>query len=59
MGFLDDVRRNGVCESCEHLVAVSNTAIGCEAHDKLILPDYPPYHGNCKCPDWEKRGDAP
>jgi hypothetical protein len=62
MSFLDDVRNNyvrnytGVCESCEHLVQVTDTAIGCEAHDKLILPEYPPYHGrNMSCTDWEKR----
>lgn len=64
MSFLNDVRSHaerdyaGVCESCDHLVGVTDTAIGCEAHDKLILPEYPPYHmpNNTKCPDWVKRG---
>lgn len=44
-----------ICENCRNLVQVSKTALGCAAHDKFILPDYPPYHGNAKCKDWERR----
>ena len=44
----------GICETCYNLVKVSETALGCAAHDKLIIPDYIPYHGNAKCPDWKK-----
>lgn len=58
-GFLESVRRKQtdrpkVCETCGNLVRLGRTLIGCEAHDKLILPDYPPYHGNMTCPDWKK-----
>lgn len=45
------------CETCGNLVQLSETALGCAAHDKLIIPEYPPYHGYMKCPDWaEKKG---
>ncbi len=58
-GFLESVRRKQtdrlkVCETCGNLVRLGGTLIGCEAHDKLILPDYLPYHGNMTCPDWKK-----
>lgn len=55
MGFLDKIRADigGVCKTCGHLVSVKENLIGCEANDKLILPEYPPYHGNTKCPKWK------
>lgn len=43
----------GTCRDCGNLLQVSKTALGCSAHDKLILPDYPPYHGNARCGDWK------
>ena len=47
-----------ICESCASLIKVSETALGCTAHDKFIIPGYLPYHGNCKCKDWtKKRGE--
>lgn len=33
------------------LVRIGGTLIGCVAHDKLILPNYPPYFGQKPCPD--------
>lgn len=45
----------GICETCGNLIKASDTALGCVAHDKLIMPEYPPYHGNCNdCKDWKK-----
>lgn len=60
MTFLDSIRQksagaNGTCETCGNLVQPAPGLIGCEAHDKLIIPEYPPYHGNAKCPDWKPR----
>lgn len=54
-GFLDSIMGNPdarICQSCANLVKVSEDALGCTAHDKLILPNYPPYHGNKNCADW-------
>ncbi len=48
--------REGICETCGHLEQITENAIGCIVLDKLILPEYPPYHGNCKCDSWKKRG---
>jgi hypothetical protein len=45
----------GTCETCGNLVQVSETAVGCAAHDKLILPNFPPYSGKAKCKDWQER----
>lgn len=45
----------GICKSCGNLAKVSETALGCTAHDKLIIPKFLPYHGNCKCKDWKQR----
>lgn len=46
----------GVCATCEHLVQLNDrNLIGCEAHGKFILPQFPPYHDNKKCIDWERR----
>lgn len=47
--------KDGICESCENLIKISETALGCTAHDKFIIPGYLPHHGNCKCKDWIKR----
>ncbi len=64
MKLLDKVRqcgeydRSGICDTCGNLVQVTQTAIGCESHDKLIMPMFPPYSNpNQKCPDWVKRED--
>lgn len=62
MSFLDQVRetvngKKGICETCGNLEHIGDKLIGCIAHDKLILPEYPPYHGNRKCKDW-KGGSA-
>jgi len=47
----------GVCTSCDNLIKLSDTALGCIAHDKLIMPEYMPYHGEygLKCQDWRAR----
>lgn len=45
-------KESGICRNCGNLLQVSETALGCAAHDKLIMPDYPPYHGASKCKDW-------
>ena len=42
-----------VCATCGNLVRIGGTLIGCVAHDKLILPNYPPYFGQKPCPDWK------
>lgn len=57
MGLLDDISqrsadRDGTCETCGNLIHLAPNLIGCKAHDKLILPTYPPFHGNAKCEDW-------
>lgn len=41
------------CATCGNLVRIGGTLIGCVAHDKLILPNYPPYFGQKPCPDWK------
>lgn len=61
MGVLDDIRakykeRGEICETCLNLVQVIPGVIGCEVHDRMILPMYPPYHDNMKCPDWKEKG---
>ncbi len=43
----------GICETCGNLAQFSETALACVSHDKFIIPQYPPYHGNCKCKDWQ------
>lgn len=61
MGFLQDCMAHqkateGICATCKHIIVLNDKGvIGCEAHDKLILPKYPPFHGRFKCKDWEKR----
>lgn len=47
------VREAKICANCSNLLQVSATALGCAAHDKLILPDFPPYHGHMQCKDWK------
>jgi len=54
-GLLERVKtnsENNTCATCGGLVKLSETALGCAPHDKLILPDYSPYHGTRICPDW-------
>ena len=63
--FLDSIRMKaglpqetiddtGICQTCGNLCAVTETLIGCEAHDKLIMPEYPPYSNpKFKCRDWK------
>lgn len=46
--------RERICETCGNLVQVTNNLIGCGVHDKLILPEYPPYHGRMKCSDYSR-----
>lgn len=46
MTFLEEVRRKvekeeKACATCGNLVRIGGTLIGCVAHDKLILPNYP------------------
>lgn len=58
MTFLEEVRRKvekeeKACATCGNLVRIGGTLIGCFAHDKLILPNYPPYFGKKPCPDWK------
>lgn len=58
MTFLEEVRRKvekeeKACATCGNLVRIGGTLIGCVAHDKLILPNYPPYFGQKPCPDWK------
>lgn len=62
MGVLDDIRAMdkeklsaAICETCGNLVQVTKTVLGCEAHDRMIMPMYPPYHDNMKCPEWKER----
>lgn len=64
MTFLEECRKRaeehkrekeGICETCGNLETITESLIGCIAHDKLILPAYPPYHGRVKCPDWKER----
>lgn len=43
-----------ICQNCGNLIQVSDMSLGCVARDKLILPDYPPYHGNANCEDWSE-----
>lgn len=44
--------KKGVCATCGNLIKLSENALACAVCDKLILPQFPPYHGNCKCEDW-------
>ena len=58
MTFLEEVRRKvekeeKACATCGNLVRIGGTLIGCVAHDKLILPNYPPFFGQKPCPDWK------
>lgn len=64
MKFLDSIRekaesptdRTGICETCGNLCEVVQGLIGCEAHDKLIIPEFPPYFmPKVKCKDWKQR----
>lgn len=54
MTFLEEVRRKvekeeKACATCGNLVRIGGTLIGCVAHDKLILPNYPPFFGQKPC----------
>ena len=58
MTFLEEVRRKvekeeKACATCGNLVRIGGTLIGCVAHDKLILSNYPPFFGQKPCPDWK------
>lgn len=55
MGMLEEykARMQGVCATCDHVVQLNySMLIGCEVRDKFILPNYPPYSGTHKCPNW-------
>ena len=47
----------GVCKTCANLVQFTETgAFACAAHDKLIMPKYPPYiHEHSPCEDWKEQ----
>ena len=45
----------GMCSTCGNLIKVSDSALGCTAHDKLIMPEFIPYSGKDICKDWEVR----
>lgn len=49
--------KTGICENCGNLIDIgSEFGYGCEAHDKLILANFPPYYNqNHKCKDWKER----
>jgi hypothetical protein len=61
MGELDDVRArehedDGLCITCRNLVVLTKKLIGCEAHDRLVMPQYPPYGTRgFRCPEWKVR----
>ena len=48
----------GVCKTCDNILYVSDNCLGCIAHDKFIMPKYPPYHGKAKCKDWREVSDS-
>jgi hypothetical protein len=52
MKIADATTSARVCETCENLVMVSENTLGCAAHDKFIIPEFPPYHTYMKCEDW-------
>ena len=60
MGLIDRLLKGGKCESCGHLVQISDTALGCQAHDKLVMPQHMPYSStnHASCRDWVKREEA-
>lgn len=49
--------KEGTCATCCNLVQLSETAYACTEHDKLIMPRYIPYHGNCKCGNWRMKDE--
>lgn len=57
-GLLERItkKQEGICDTCGNRIDIgADLGYGCEAHDKLILKNFPPYHGNCKCADWKER----
>lgn len=52
------IKESKVCRNCENLIQVSNTALGCVAHDKLIMPDYLPYNIGNECNEWREKGEG-
>lgn len=50
-------KEKGVCKTCANLVRfVEKNAFACAAHDKLIMPKYPPYiHESSPCKDWKEQ----
>lgn len=58
-GLLERITKKGICDTCENRIDIgSELGYGCEVHDKLILKNFPPYHGNHTCTDWERRHDG-
>lgn len=60
-GLLERITKSkeGICDTCGNRVDIeSEFGYGCEVHDKLILKNFPPYHGNFKCTDWKKMSNA-
>lgn len=60
-GLLESIVQKGQkkhCLNCGNLIQVSQTALGCAASDKLIMPDYLPYSEdtNLSCLDWKVKG---
>lgn len=58
-GLVERIARKsaGICETCANLVHfVNRDVLACSAHDKLILPKYPPYiHEHTPCKDWKQK----
>lgn len=56
--FLDSVReydmQPGICRTCGNITEVKKGLLGCKAHDKIIMPEYPPYfYAGNQCNDWK------
>ena len=59
--LLDSIRASehdsdGLCRTCANLVQVTKKLIGCEAHDRLVMPEFLPYDTpGFRCPEWKER----
>ena len=62
MGLIDDLLKaqsNPKCENCENMVIIHSECWGCRYTDKMIIPEYPPYHGggNNSCDGYKRKGE--